>query len=73
MTPSPPPLLTTVPCEWLRVQDAVQRFGISRSKFYELIKDGAIKSACLRKVGNSRGARRLNAESIRLWIESHAT
>lgn len=62
--------LIDVPCEWLRVQDAVKRFSFSRSTIYNLIKAGSIKSKCLRKVGNSRGARRINAESVRLFIES---
>jgi len=64
--------LTDVPCEWLRVKDAVKRFSFSRSTIYNLIKDGSIKSKSIRKVGNSRGARRINAESLRLFIESQA-
>jgi excisionase family DNA binding protein len=64
--------LTSVPIEYLRVSDACKRFSLSRSALYELIKDNAIKSVCLRKVGNTRGARRINAESLRLYIESHA-
>jgi len=65
--------LTDVPCEWLRVQDAGKRFSFSRSTIYNLIKDGSIKSKCIRKKGNTRGARRINAESLRLFIESQAS
>jgi excisionase family DNA binding protein len=62
---------TAVPVEYLRVSDACRRFSVSRSWLYELIKENAIKSHCLRKLGNTRGARRINAESLRLFIESH--
>lgn len=70
--PTSTPPLTTVPVEYLRVSDACQRFSVSRSWLYELIKEGAIKTHCLRKLGNTRGARRINAESLRLYIESQA-
>lgn len=69
--PTTTPPLTTVPVEYLRVSDACQRFSVSRSWLYERIKEGVIKSHCLRKEGNDRGARRINAESLRLFIESH--
>ena len=69
---SPPTKMTTIPVEYLRVSDACERFSLSRSALYELIKMNAIKSVCLRKMGNTRGARRINAESLRLYIESHA-
>lgn len=63
--------LITVPVEYLRVSDACNRFSVSRSWLYELIKQGTIKSVSLRKLGNTRGSRRINAESLRLFIESH--
>ena len=63
--------ITTTPVEWLRVTDACRVFSLSRSALYELIKSNAIKSSCLRKVGNSRGSRRINAESLRLYVERH--
>lgn len=68
MTPRP---TTTVPVEWLRVPDACRLASISRSALYELIASQKVKSICLRKEGNSRGSRRINAESLRHYLQSH--
>ncbi len=58
--------------EWLSVKEAAQRFSLSRSAIYELIAEGAIKSAAIRKRGNLRGRRLISADSLRLFIERHA-
>ena len=67
------PANTPLKPEWLRLGDATRLYGIGRSSLYELIAEGKIKSACLRKRGNTRGIRLLSADSISAYIESIAT
>lgn len=66
-----PNIFVTSPPEWLRVKDACRLASISRSVLYELMRDGIVKSVSLRRRGNSRGSRRVNAESLREFMESH--
>jgi excisionase family DNA binding protein len=65
------PEVTTHAAEWLRIKDACRLVSVSRSFLYELIGSGKVKSISLRKVGNNRGARRVNAESLRLFFKSY--
>ena len=58
--------------EWLRVPAAVKIFGISRTKFYELIAQRKIKSVSLRERGQVRGIRLLNYDSISEYLEGLA-
>jgi len=61
----------TVPAAWLRVSQAVQFTGISRSKMYELIGSGKIRSASLRDPGQRHATRLIDRESLLAFIESH--
>lgn len=65
--------VTHEPVRWLSVAEAVRTRGIGRSMLYGLIQAGRIKSSCLRKLGNNRGKRLINAESLDNYIESHST
>jgi hypothetical protein len=56
---------------WLRIDDAVRFSGIRRSKLYQLIKCGAIRSACLREEDNVRGTRLVFAPSLDAHIAGH--
>lgn len=56
--------------EWLRVHHVPPFFGIGRSKLYELIAEGKIKSASLRKRGQVNGTRLINYDSLAEYIES---
>jgi len=58
--------------EWLRIPDASRISGIGRSSLYTLIKEGKIKSVCLRKRNSVRGIRLVNADSLNAFIESFA-
>jgi hypothetical protein len=58
--------------EWLRLPDATRVSGIGRSSLYVLIKEGKIRSVCLRKRNNTRGIRLVNADSLYAFIESFA-
>jgi hypothetical protein len=50
---------------WLRIPAAVRYSGLSRSRLYELISEGKIRSICLKSnKGAQRGMRLLDRESI---------
>jgi hypothetical protein len=50
---------------WLRIPAAVKYSGLSRSKLYELLSEGRVKSICLKAhKGAERGIRLLDRESI---------
>jgi hypothetical protein len=56
---------------WLRVSDAVLFSGMCRSKIYSLIRNGLVRSACLRDCDRVRGTRLINAESLHNYIVAH--
>jgi hypothetical protein len=55
--------------EWLKVNDATKIFGIGRSRLYELISEGRIKTASLRARGNVKGRRLISYDSLAEYIE----
>ena len=56
---------------WLRIPAAVKYSGLSRSRLYELLAQGRIKSICLESHNNAlRGVRLVDKESIDLFMES---
>lgn len=57
--------------EWLRPGDVRSRYGIGRSLLYELMREGKIKSVCLRREGRATGIRLVSAISIAAYISSH--
>ena len=56
--------------EWLRVHQVPAIFGIGKSKLYELLAEGAIKSVSLRKRGQMSGTRLISYDSLAEFIES---
>ncbi len=56
--------------EWLRVSGVTKLFRISRSLTYELIKEGKLRTVCLRRKGRQSGIRLIAADSIRAYIAS---
>jgi hypothetical protein len=58
--------------EWVRIDEAVRRFGISRSRFYQLIAARRIKSFALRERGQIKGIRLLSYDSICEFLEKEA-
>jgi excisionase family DNA binding protein len=58
---------------WLRVPQAVQLTGLSRSKVYELLGAGAIRSASLRDPGQRHAVRLIDRADLLAFIESRAT
>ena len=63
----------TVQAIWLRVPQAVQLTGLSRSKVYELLGAGAIRSASLRDPGQRHAVRLIDRADLLAFIESRAT
>lgn len=65
--------LTTAPVrpgvEWLRPGDVRHTHGIGRSLLYELIREGKVRSVCLRRQGRRNGLRLVSAQSLNELIE----
>jgi excisionase family DNA binding protein len=58
--------------EWLRPKEISKYFGIGRSKSYELIASGKVKSVSLRKRGQKYGTRLVSYDSLAAYLESLA-
>ena len=58
--------------EWLRFPDATKIFGVSRSKIYELISAGQIRSFSLRGRGKKKGVRLISYDSLKEFLERRA-
>lgn len=63
---------TTRP-EWLRPKDIQKYFGIGRSKAYELIAAGKVKSVSLRQRGQKHGTRLVSYDSLAAYLDSLAS
>ena len=48
---------------WLRIPVAVEAYGIARSRLYELIAEGKIRSASVRDRHKKKRVRLINADS----------
>jgi hypothetical protein len=56
---------------WLRIPNAVKYSGLSRSRLYELLAQGRVRSICLNSHNKAlRGVRLLDRESIDLFMEN---
>jgi hypothetical protein len=62
----------SIEAEFLRVPAAAKYSGLSRSHLYELLKTGAIKSACIRRRGALRGVRLVFRDSLTNFILKHS-
>lgn len=69
-TTKPQPTASQFP-EWLRVDDAARASGLSRSLIYELIQDGSIVSASIKRRNALRGCRLISRDSLMAFIEKH--
>jgi len=58
--------------EWLRIPQAIQLFGIGRTKLYELIGNKRIKSASIRERGQVRGTRLISFDSLNEYLNTLA-
>lgn len=55
---------------YIRIPDAIRRFGISRAKFYQLIKARKFKSISLAEPGQTRATRLIDFASLCRFLES---
>jgi len=58
--------------EWIRIDEAVRRFGLSRSRLYQLISKRRIKSFCLRERNQIKGTRLISFDSLCEFFEKEA-
>jgi len=59
--------------EYLRPKQMADFFNVSRSKIYELIKKGSIRSVSLRDEGQTKATRLISVKSFRNYLEMKAT
>lgn len=58
--------------EWLRPNAVPHFFGIGRTKVYELLAEGKIKSVSLRERGQKHGTRLISYDSVAEYLNSLA-
>jgi hypothetical protein len=58
--------------EWIRLNTAVQLFGVSRSRLYDLIAERKIKSFALRERNQIKGTRLISFDSLCEFFEKEA-
>jgi len=58
--------------EWLRVNDAVMAFGLSRPHLFRAIVQDRVKSVHIKNPGAKRGIRLIEVESLRDYIKTFA-
>jgi hypothetical protein len=58
--------------KWLRVAAVAKYYSIPRSRVYELLGEGALRTAVLKKKGNQRGIRLICATSIEALLSKLA-
>jgi excisionase family DNA binding protein len=56
---------------WLTIPAAVHYSSVSRSKIYEKIESGEIRSVCLREPDSMRGTRLINKASLDAYLSKH--
>lgn len=59
--------------EWLRPRQVPHYFGIGRSKLYELIFEGKIRTVSMRERGAKHGTRLVSYDSLSSYLDSLAT
>ena len=55
---------------WIRLPRVVASYGLSRTKAFQLAKDGKITSVSLRESGQTKATRLFNVESLETYIAS---
>lgn len=68
--PNKPTTSDPVTPKWMRDRVAVSTYGISRTKLWQLQKQGKIRSVSLTEPGMARATRLFDAKSIEAYIES---
>jgi hypothetical protein len=63
----------SLPLEWLRVKEACAYSRLSKPTLYGLLNSGDVKSVSLRKRGQTKGTRLVSYDSLRAFLEAHAS
>ena len=58
--------------EWVRPKEVSNYFGIGRTKTYELIASGKVKTVSLRKRGQKHATRLVSYDSLAAYLENLA-
>ena len=58
---------------WFRVEDVIHYSTIPRTTVYELINNGTLRTACLKKKGNKNGIRLVEKSSLDEFIAKHTS
>src|SRR5262245_40177172 len=56
--------------EWGNLRGVRERFGLSHTFIYKLLREGLIRSVLAKSPGSLRGARLFSYPSIRSWLNS---
>ncbi len=59
--------------EWLTVSEACQYARCSKPFLYALFRRGLVRNVSLRERGKTRGLRRVSFDSLKYFLDSHAT
>ena len=65
-------MIDTCEIEWARLPNVERMFGLKRSKAYELIQTGEIRSSCIRRKGAKTGVRVIDVASVREFLRNNA-
>jgi excisionase family DNA binding protein len=58
--------------EWIRPKEVTKYFGMGRSRVYDLISNGSIKSVSLRQRGQKHGTRLISYDSLAAYLNNLA-
>lgn len=59
------------PTEYGRFPDVKAHFGLTRSKTYDLLRSGAIRSCCVKRKGARHGVRLIDMQSVRDFLKAN--
>jgi hypothetical protein len=62
--------LTCAPIKWLKMKDAANYCGLSKSSLYQAMADGRLKSVLVRQTGRIKGIRLISLEALETYIKS---
>lgn len=60
----------TTPPQWIKINEAVRLFGLSRSTLYLLMRESHIQSRQVCPAGGKRGTRLIKFTSLKTYIEA---
>jgi hypothetical protein len=66
------PVGAPIQSRYVRVEQLLRNYPLKRSKLYEYLASGVIKSFVLKEKGALRGMRLIDRDSVDRFLESHA-